>query len=87
MEGAVYILCAITALGCCLLLFRSYQQKRVPLLLWCGLFFFALSCENVILFVDLILVPDVNLAIVRDSVALAGAAALLNGLIWEVKDT
>lgn len=85
MEGAVYLLCAATALACCALLLRGYRRSRVRLLLWCGLCFLALTLENVILFVDLVVVPGVDLTLFRRVVALAGVMLLLFGLVWEVK--
>jgi hypothetical protein len=85
VEGAVYLLCAATALACGLLLLRGFRRSRVRLLLWCGLFFLALFAENVLLFIDVVLVPDIDLSGVRNSVALAGTALLLYGLIWDAR--
>ena len=85
MEGAVYLLCTATALACSLLLFRGFRRTGARLLLWCGLFFAALALENAILFVDLVMLPDVDLSVGRTAVALAGAMVLLYGLVWEVR--
>lgn len=85
MEGAVYILCAMTALACAVLLLRGYRNSGTPLLLWCGVFFLAMALENVILFVDLIIVPTIDLSDFRRSVALIGVILLLYGLIFKVK--
>ena len=85
MKGLVFLLCAATALASGLLLLRSYRRTKVRLLLWCGLFFLALVIENVLVFVDLILVPDVDLEWVRSSIALIGVSIFLYGLIWEVQ--
>ena len=84
MEPAVYILCAATALACAVLLLRGYRSSRVGLLLWTGLFFVALTVENVLLFVDRILLPNaVDLSLWRAPVALVGVALLLFGMIWK----
>jgi len=83
MEGAVYLLCAATALACALLLVRGYRRSGSRLLLWCGLFFFALSVENVVLFVDMVVVPEIDLLSARRAVGLGGVAVLLYGLVWE----
>jgi hypothetical protein len=85
VEGAIYLLCAATALACSLLLARGYRARRVRLLLWCGLFFLALAAENVILFVDVVVVPHTDLSGLRAGVGLAGVLLLLYGLVWEVK--
>ena len=86
IAGAVYLLCFGTALACAVLLLRAYQRRRIRLLLWCGLFFAASSIENAILFVDLVVIgPDINLTVVRRSVAMLGMALLLYGLTVETK--
>ena len=83
MEGSVYLLCAATALACGVLLVRGYRRSRARLLLWLGVFFLTLAAENVVLFVDVVVVPDVDLVAVRRAVGLGGVAVLLYGLIWE----
>lgn len=84
MEEAIYILCTVTALACCVLLLRGYVRARVRLLLWTGLFFLMLTLENALLFVDRIyLGPNVDLGLYRGLIALLGVMILLYGLIWE----
>lgn len=85
MEGVVYILCALTALACAILLLRGFSRSRTRLLLWCGVFFVAMALENTILFVDVIVVPHIDLSDIRRAVPLTGLFLLLYGLIWEVK--
>lgn len=46
---------------------------------------FALIVENVVLFMDLFVYPDVYLTPVHTGAALAGSLLLLFGLIWETK--
>ena len=82
MEGLVYLLCAATALICSVLLFRGFRRSGSRLLLWCGLFFLSLAVENLILYIDLILVPHIDLFTIRTSIALAGVTLFLAGLIW-----
>jgi hypothetical protein len=85
VEGAVYLLCAATALACGLLLLRGYRRSGTRLLLWCGLCFMALALDNIALFVDLIVLPEVDLSVFPLAAALVGAVLLLYGLIWEAK--
>ena len=85
MEGLVYLLCAATALACGALLLRGYRRSRTRLLFWAGLFFLALTLENLVLFADVVVVPDVQLLPVMRAVGLAGVAVLLYGLVWEVR--
>jgi hypothetical protein len=84
MAETVYILCALTSLFCAVLLWRSYRDNRTRLLMWSTLCFFGLAINNVLLVVDLVLVPDaVDLALVRAGTALISVLLLLIGLIWE----
>jgi hypothetical protein len=86
VEEAVYILCTLTAFACSYLLLRGYWRTRARLLLWCGVSFLLLTLENAILFVDLILLPvEVDLSMLRNSIALIGASVLVYGLVWETK--
>lgn len=85
MEGAIYVLCAVTALACGVLLVRGYRRSGARLLLWCGLFFLTLGAENVVLFIDMIVVPDIDLLPVRRAIGLGGVGVLLYGLIWEAR--
>ena len=85
MEGVIYVLCAALTLACCLLLLRGYRRSRVRLLLWCGLCFLALTVEHVLLFIDKVVFPDIDLSASHISAALVGIVLLVYGLIWEVK--
>jgi hypothetical protein len=85
VEIAVYLLCGVTALGCALLLLRGYQRTGTRLLLWCGIFFLAMTLENVVLFTDQVIVAHLDLSVVRLAAPLVGVMLLLYGLIWEVK--
>lgn len=83
MEGGIYVLCALTAAGssCCLL--RGFVRSGSRLLLWCGIFFGTLGLENILLFVDFILVPEFDLSLIRRIVPLVGVLLLLYGLIFD----
>lgn len=85
MEGAVYVLCMLTALGCSALLLVRFRRTRTRLLLWCGLFFLALAMENGMLFVDFVLVPETDFSVIRRSIPLIGVAVLLYGLIFDLE--
>ena len=81
----VYVLCAATSFLCAALLLRAYGGSRVRLLLWSGLCFLLLAANNVLLFIDKIVVTGTDLALARALTALAGLAFLLYGLIWEAR--
>jgi hypothetical protein len=81
---AVYLLCAITSLVCLALLTRSYLRTRSRLLLWSALSFVGFAANNLLVFVDLILLPtDVDLLPYRALTSLAAIGILLYGFIWE----
>ena len=59
MAEAVYILCALTSLACAAMLLRGYARSRARFLLWSGLCFVGLTINNVLLFVDKVVFPEV----------------------------
>ncbi|HEY6728057.1 MAG TPA: DUF5985 family protein [Polyangiaceae bacterium] len=83
MAEFVYALCAITSLVCTVLLVNGYRRTRAGLLFWSGLCFAGLVVNNVLLFVDLVLVPGMNLGLLRSGAALAAMMVLLYGLVRE----
>ena len=86
MAAAVYILSALTSLVCAVLLLRGYAGSKVRLLLWGGVCFLCLAGHNAFLFVDYILLPDVELTVPRELTALLGISLLLYGLIWDMRE-
>lgn len=83
MAEAVYLLCAATSVTCAVLLLRGYLRHRTRLLLWSSLCFVGLAANNALLFIDVIVVPDVDLSLWRGLTALTGVTLLLFGLVWE----
>lgn len=83
MAGLIYALCAATAILSCFLLLRNYAQSRSRLVLWCGLCFAGLALNNILLVVDRLFVPSIDLSTARLIPALAGMMLLVYGLIWE----
>lgn len=85
MGPAVYILGSLTTLACMLLLLRGFARSRRRLLLWSGLCFLGLTISNILIFVDLVMLPSVDLYLLRLLAAVIGMALLLYGLIWDSK--
>jgi hypothetical protein len=81
MPKLVYILCALTSLACAFLLLRQYRRTRGPLLFWSAGCFVCFALTNILLFVDLILLPEVDLSMVRGFLTLSGMIMMLYGLI------
>ncbi|MDI1445513.1 DUF5985 family protein [Polyangium sp. 6x1] len=86
IPAVVYILCTLTSLIAMTLLLRAYAARRVRLLLWSGLCFAGLALNNVLLFVDIIVVPEHDLSTVRQVPALIGVTCLLYGLVYDLRD-
>ena len=85
IAATVYVLCALTALLCAVLLLQAWTRSRLPLLFWSGLCFVGLTASNTILVVDLLLLgPDISLLLWRNLSALAAVSLLVYGLVWEM---
>lgn len=83
MGEIVYALCAVTSFACAVLLWRGYRRSGSRFLLWCSICFIALAANNVVLFVDLVLLKNTSLLLLRTILALVGMLALLYGMIWD----
>jgi Family of unknown function (DUF5985) len=83
MAEIVYLLQTFTSLLCAILLLRGYARGRRKLLLWSGLCFAGLTISSALVFVDLVLLPTVDLFLYRLFATAIAMAMLLYGLIWE----
>ena len=83
MEAAVYLLGTLVSGCCALFLLRAYSLVNKKLLFWSGLCFAGLTISNALVFVDLVLFPDINLFQLRLIIAAVSMTLLLYGLIWE----
>jgi hypothetical protein len=83
VAGFVYILGTLVTLTCAVLLLRAWSRVRLRLLLWSAVCFTGLTIANALVFVDLVIVPDVDLYLWRLGVAAIAMAVLLFGLVWE----
>jgi hypothetical protein len=85
MASFIYGLCTLTALLCSGLLLRAYHRSRYRLLLWGGLCFAGLTLNNLLLIVDRVFVPDVDLFTLRLAAALLAMMILIYGIIWDAE--
>ena len=85
VASTVYFLCALTAGLCAWLLLQAFMRTRYRLLLWSGLCFLGLAVNNGLLVVDKVVLPQVDLSLLRTSVALAAMVVLLYGLILDAE--
>jgi hypothetical protein len=82
MAATIYALCALTAFLCSILLLQAYRRSGYRLLFFSGLCFVGLTINNLLLVLDKILLPSVDLSAARVSVGLLAMIVLLYGLIW-----
>jgi len=86
LAAAVYLLCFATSTGCALLLARGYLRSRARLLLWSSLCFAFLALNNLMLVLDLLVWPELDLQTVRLALSLAGVGVLIFGFIWDQEE-
>jgi hypothetical protein len=86
LKIALYSTAVFTSLFCTVLLFRGYRQRHIRLLMWSGLCFTGLTINNVVLFIDLIVFPQIDLRLIRLISALVGMLFLLYALIWDIDE-
>jgi hypothetical protein len=85
LAGSIYLLCSLTALLCAWLLMRAYSRSQYKLLLWGGLCFIGLTLSNVLLFIDKLIIPYVDLYTERLLLTLLSLMVLLYGLVWDAE--
>jgi hypothetical protein len=83
MAEAVYLLCALTSFVCATLLVRSFLRQRTRLVMWSMFCFVGLAINNILMFIDLVIVPEIDMSLVRSGTALGAFLLLLIGLLWE----
>ncbi len=83
MGVVVYSLCALTSFICAVMLLRGYRRSRVRLLLWSGLCFACFALNNLILIIDVQVLPERDLSVLRSLPSLLGMMLLLYGLVWD----
>jgi Family of unknown function (DUF5985) len=83
VATSVYILCTITSAFCAALLLREYRRTSARLLLWSSLSFAGWALNNALVFMDLVVLPDVDLSVVRTAMSLIAVSLMLYGLVWD----
>ncbi len=84
LPALVYLLCAAASVCCLVLLTRAYLRSRSRLLLWSALAFVGFAANNLLVFIDLVLLPtDIDLLPLRHIASIGALAVLLYGFIWE----
>lgn len=85
IAGLIYLMCAIASMVCMILLGQAFSRTRSRLLFWSAVCFVALAINNLLLFLDLVVLPtEIDLQILRLVTSLAGTSVLVFGFIWDV---
>lgn len=82
----VYTLCFLTSSLCAVLLVRSYRRSGARLLLWSALCFLLLAANNLVVIVDMLIVPESDFRTYRLALSLAAVSVLLFGFIWDTEE-
>lgn len=85
MAGLIYLICAATAAVCSALLWRGFRRNGSQLLFWSCFCFLGLAAENILLYIDRIALPHVDLSMYRHLVGFAALLSLVYALVRESK--
>jgi hypothetical protein len=83
LAASVYLLCFVTSFACLVLLARSYLRTRLRLLLWTAICFVFFAINNGLVFLDIVVLPEVDLSVARDIANLLAVSTLLYGFVWD----
>ena len=82
-PSLVYLLCLVTSASCAALLSRAYGRSGTRLLLWSAVCFGMLALNNLLVVLDILVLPERDLTTLRNLSSLVGISALLYAFIWE----
>ena len=82
----VYLLCLITSTVCALLLIRSYLRTPARLLLWSAACFALLALNNLVVVIDILAVPNIDLRLARLLLSAGAVGVLLFGFVWDSQE-
>ena len=83
MATAVYFLCALTSAACAMALIRDYFRRHTRFLLWASLSFTGFAVSNALVFTDFVILPEVDLSLLRAGSACLAITLLVIGLVWD----
>jgi hypothetical protein len=85
-PAIVYLLCFATSTACAWLLLAGWRRTRARLLLWSALCFVFLAANNLLVVLDLLFLPNVDLRLERLLLALVALVVLLFGFVWDLEE-
>ncbi len=63
---------------------RAYRRTRARVLFWSALCFLLLTANNLLVFVDVIMLPRVDLSLLRFVMSLLATGVLIYGFVWDL---
>lgn len=83
MAELIYGLCTILSLAIAVMLWRQHRRGPSRMIYWTALCFTGLALSNLVLVVDKLVFPDLDLRVLRHSISLLSIGLLLFGLVYE----
>jgi hypothetical protein len=83
MNIAIYLLCALAALVCAVMLGLGARRSRSRMLVWSAICFGLLAAANIVLVLDFVVFPGLALWPLRQGLSLLAVGSLVYGLIVE----
>lgn len=83
MAELIYGLCTILSASIAVMLWRRHRRMPARMIYWTALCFSGLALSNLLLVVDKLILPEVDLRVLRNSVSLLSIGLLLFGLVYE----
>lgn len=84
-AALVFELCLAASAACAALLGRAYLMTRTRLLLWTAVSFGFFAINNLVLVIDMLVLPATDLWVWRQATAAAGLGVLIFGFVWEMR--
>lgn len=81
----VYFLCFLSSGLCAYLLVAAFRRRGEKLLLYSAICFCLLALNNLLVFVDIVVLPQIDLTLWRTLASVMAIAILLYGFIWEIE--
>ncbi len=83
MAELIYGLCTLLSTAIAVMLWRQHRRSPSRMIYWTALCFSGLALSNLLLVLDKLVFPDVDLRLLRHSLSLASIGLLLFGLVYE----
>ena len=65
---------------------RAYARTSARVLFWSAACFALLAGNNALVLIDLVLLPDADLILLRHLLSLSAVATLIFGFVWDLKE-